>query len=126
MFAFYEKPRMATLNQEMIRRMVDTSENVGDEERCEIVDKYATKLVNSEYSIVTTRKIIAGGQGYERMLSGSKHRMSQVGSHFICQLTLSPRREEQQKCWQKPTGSRAGKNRVRMSSRNQCLLMEGE
>ena len=93
MFTFYEKPmvartvlmkrsampentRMATLNQEMIRRMVNTSEMVGEEERCEIVDKYATKLVNSEYNIATTRKIITGGlKGYERMLSRSKNRM---------------------------------------------------
>ena len=92
MFTFYEKPmvartvlmkrsampentRMATLNQEMIRRMVNTSEMVGEEERCEIVDKYATKLVNSEYSIATTRKIITGGlKGYERMLSTSRNR----------------------------------------------------
>ena len=92
MFTFYEKPmvartvlmkrsampentRMATLNQEMIRRMVNTSEMVGEEERCEIVDKYATKLVNSEYSVATTRKIITGGlKGYERMLSKSRNR----------------------------------------------------
>ena len=93
MFSFYEKPmvartvlmkrsampentRMATLNQEMIRRMINTSERAGDDERCEIVDKYATKLVNSEYSITTTRKIISGGlKGYERMLSGSMNKL---------------------------------------------------
>ena len=36
--AMPENTRMATLNQEMIRRMVNPSERVGDEDRCEIVD----------------------------------------------------------------------------------------
>ena len=94
MFSFYEKPmvartvlmrrsampentRMATLNQEMIRRMVNTSELVSMETRLEVVDNYAQKLINSEYDLNITRRIIVGGlKGYERMLSGSMNKES--------------------------------------------------
>ena len=47
--AIPEATRRATLNQEMIRRMTNTSELVGEEVRLEIVDHYAQKLINSEY-----------------------------------------------------------------------------
>ena len=47
--AIPEATRRATLNQEMIRRMMNTSELVEEEVRLEIVDHYAQKLINSEY-----------------------------------------------------------------------------
>ena len=92
MFSFFEKPmvartvlmkrsampentRMATLNQEMIRRMVNTSEHVDMDTRLEVIDDYARKLVNSEYDLGQTRRVIVGGlKGYERMLSLSKNK----------------------------------------------------
>ena len=92
MFQYFEKPmvpnmalhrrsampkatRRATLNQELIRRMVNTSEMVSDDRRVEIVDKYAEKLMNSEYPLDQTRNIIIGGlKGYERLLTLSKDR----------------------------------------------------
>ena len=59
-----EGTRRATLNQEVIRRMVV------DETR---IDKYAQKLINSEYMIDQTRQALIGGlKGYERLLSLSK------------------------------------------------------
>ena len=62
----------ATLNQELTGRMVNTSEMVEVENRIEIVDNYAQKLINSEYSpeqtIVT---IVAGLKVYKRFLSPS-------------------------------------------------------
>ena len=65
--------RRATLNQETIRRMVNTSEMVDMEKRLDIIDKYAQKLINSEYSMEQTRNAIIGGlKGYERLLSLSK------------------------------------------------------
>ena len=71
--AMPESTRRSTLNQELIRRMVNTSEMVPIEERIEIIDKYATKLMNSEYPLDETRNIIIGGlKGYERLLSLSK------------------------------------------------------
>ena len=58
------------MNQELIRRMVNTSEMVDIKKRVEIIDKYATKLMNSEYPLDQTRNIIIGGlKGYERLLS---------------------------------------------------------
>ena len=68
--AMPEGTRRATLNQELIRRMVNTSEMVEIENRIEIVDRYAQKLINSEYSLEQTRgAIVAGLKGYERLLS---------------------------------------------------------
>ena len=90
MYQYYEKPmipntvlhrrsampegtRRATLNQELIRRMVNTSEQVPMDTRLEIIDKYAGKLLNSEYPLDQTRNIIIGGlKGYERLLSLSR------------------------------------------------------
>ena len=64
--AIPEGVRRATLNQEMVRRMINTSEGVPIEKRLEIVDKYAQKMLNSEYSVEETRSvIIAGLKGYE-------------------------------------------------------------
>ena len=95
LFSFFEKPmvastvlmqrsampentKMATLNQEMIRRMVNTSELVDIEKRLEVIDNYARKLINSEYDLEVTRRIIVGGlKGYERMLSISLDKDSQ-------------------------------------------------
>ena len=63
----------ATLNQEMIRRMTNTSELVDEESRIIIVDEYAQKLINSEYGFEMTRGFIIGGlKGYERLLSLSR------------------------------------------------------
>ena len=73
MSAIPEGVRRATLNQEMVRRMLNTSEGVSSTKRLELVDGYAQKLVNSEYSVEEARKIIIGGlKGYERLLSLSK------------------------------------------------------
>ena len=71
--AIPEATRRATLNQEMIRRMTNTSELVGEEVRLEIVDDYAQKLINSEYGLDHARSFVIGGlKGYERLLSLSK------------------------------------------------------
>ena len=56
-----ESTRRSTLNQELIRRMVNTPEMVTLEKRVEIVDKYAVKLIKSEYTLEQTRQTIIGG-----------------------------------------------------------------
>ena len=49
--------------------MVNTSELVKESVRLEIVDRYAQKLINSEYTIKTTQGFIVGGlKGHERLL----------------------------------------------------------
>ena len=90
LFSYYEKPmipntvlharsaipesiRRSTLNQELIRRMVNTSELGKESMRLEIVDRYAQKLINSEYTLKHTQGFIIGGlKGYERLLSLSR------------------------------------------------------
>ena len=92
MYIFYQKPmsssmviqrrsampenmRMSTLNQEVIRRMLNTSERLDMTWRNRIVDDYAQKLRNSGYDLEYTRKVIMGGlTGYERKLALSKDR----------------------------------------------------
>ena len=68
---------MSTLNQEMIRRMLNTSERLGMVWRLQIVDDYAQKLTNSGYDLPYTRKVIVGGlTGYERKLALSLDKTS--------------------------------------------------
>ena len=65
--------RRTTLNQEMIRRMTNTSDLEDDDTRLEIVDPYAQKFINSEYVMDSTRRFIVRGlKWYERKLSISK------------------------------------------------------
>ena len=71
--AMPEGTRRSTLNQELIRRMVNTSELVANDHRVKVVDDYTQKLINSEYSVEQARQIVIGGlKGYERLLSLSK------------------------------------------------------
>jgi hypothetical protein len=61
----------------MIRRMINTSEDVEMTRRLEIVDDYGQKLLNSEYSLKEARDVIVGGlKGYERLLSLSLDKTS--------------------------------------------------
>ena len=71
--AMPEGVRRATLNQELVRRMVNTSELVSIKQRVKVVDDYAQKLMNIEYTLKETVDTIIGGlKGYERLLSLSR------------------------------------------------------
>ena len=59
--AMPENMRVASLTQEMIRRMLNTSEDLDDSTRVEVVDDFAQKLTNSGYSLAQTRDIILAG-----------------------------------------------------------------
>ena len=73
MSAIPENMRMITLNQEMTRRMMNTSEIVSLEQRLAVVDGYGQKLTDSGYSIDQIRRVIVGElTGYERRLHLSK------------------------------------------------------
>ena len=73
--AMPENMRVATLNQEVIRRMLNTSERFEDDYRIQVVDDYAAKLINYGYDLEYTRKIIVGGlTGYERKLALSRNK----------------------------------------------------
>ena len=77
LYSFYEKPmasnmviqktsampenmRMSTLNQEMTRRMMNTSELVPMEQRLKVVDEYGQKLTNSGYGLDQVRRVVVG------------------------------------------------------------------
>ena len=82
-YKFYEKPegakttiqvrtamgenvRNQTLSQEMVRRLMNTSEGLPENYYWEITDNYATKLHNSGYTLEQIRKILlAGIKGFE-------------------------------------------------------------
>ena len=71
--AMPENMKVASLNQEVLRRMMNTSEELDMSVRTEVVDEYAQKLFNSGFKLDQTRNIIVGGlTGYERKLSLSK------------------------------------------------------
>ena len=59
--AMPENMRVSSLNQEVIRRMLNTSERLEHVWRLDIVDSYASKLVNSGYDLEYTRKVMVGG-----------------------------------------------------------------
>ena len=71
MFKFYQKPmasnmvmqrrssmpenmKVSSLTQEMIRRLLNTSEDFDDNARLEVIDEYAQKLINSGYGLDQT------------------------------------------------------------------------
>ena len=60
-----EKAKVQTLTLEMIRRLLNSSEDLPRELLWEITDTYAKKLHNSGYNVEQVRKIIlAGIKGY--------------------------------------------------------------
>ena len=70
--AMPENSKMATLNQELVRRMLNTSEDLAIEERILVVDNYCQKLANSGYRKEQISKVVIGGlTGYERRRNNS-------------------------------------------------------
>ena len=67
--AMPENMKIATINQEVIRRMCNTSEHLDIGIRLNIIDNFAQKIINSGYKLEQTRKVMVGGlKGYERKL----------------------------------------------------------
>ena len=65
--AMPENGRMATLNQELVRRLLNTSEELNMGERVVVVDTYCQKLTDSGYQHDQVKRVIVGGlTGYER------------------------------------------------------------
>ena len=71
--AMEENSKMKTLANDLTRRLLNTSETLGLEERVRVVDNYSQKLVNSGFGIIQVRKIIINGiLGYERRVKESE------------------------------------------------------
>ena len=84
--ALGENVKVASLTQNIIRRMKNTSEDVPDEERRKIVDDYYWQLKLSGYSDEQSKKVIKAGLiGYEKLLLKCKqgkakmHRSAEEG-----------------------------------------------
>ena len=64
--AMNENVKLQILSQNMIRRLMNVSEELGAENRGAIVDMYAKKLLQSGYKKEQTRKIVLNGiKGFE-------------------------------------------------------------
>jgi hypothetical protein len=71
--ALGENLKIKSLGNDMIRRMLNTSELVDMETRCKVVDSFATKLITSGYNLEKIRQIIISGlKGYEKQLKISR------------------------------------------------------
>ena len=85
-YNFYEKPRsrntcihfrsameenakMKILANDLTRRLLNMSEDLGMDERVKVIDDYSQKIINSGYSRDQTRKIVINGiKAYENKL----------------------------------------------------------
>ena len=68
--ALSETTKISSLSQDLIRRMLNTSERVPQEERDRIIEVYTSKLYRSGYKKQQVREIIeAGLKGYETKLA---------------------------------------------------------
>ena len=59
--AMAENPKLQILSNDLIRRLLNTSEELGVGARCTVVDQYAQKLLNSGFRREQTRKILLNG-----------------------------------------------------------------
>ena len=64
--AMAENPKQQILSNDLIRRLLNTSEELGAGAICKVVDQYAQDLLNSGFRKEQTRKILLNGiKGYE-------------------------------------------------------------
>ena len=62
-----ENPKMQCLSNDLVRRLMNTMEELPDSRRADVIDKYGIKLLTSGYSREQTRRIVANGiEGYTR------------------------------------------------------------
>ena len=73
MIAMEENIKIKPLSNDLIRRLLNTSERLGLEDRIKVVDKYSQKLLNSGFKIEQVRTIVVNGvKGYERKVKESR------------------------------------------------------
>ena len=64
--AMEENVKMQILAQDLVRRLNNSSEELGKKEKARVVDTYAQKLLNSGYDVLQVRKILINGiKGFE-------------------------------------------------------------
>ena len=71
--AMGENLKIQILTPEVIRRLANTAEEVGDEDYAKIVDNFAQKLINSGYGVDQSRRIIVSGiKGWRTKIENCK------------------------------------------------------
>ena len=71
--AMAEDSKIRSLTNEVIRRLLTTGEMISDTARCQILDSFAQKMMNSGYGLMQIRRVILSGiKGYEKMVKKSK------------------------------------------------------
>ena len=63
--AMAENPKMQCLANDLVRRLLNTKEDIPSSYRAEVVDRYRTILLTSGHNLDQTRKILSNGmKGY--------------------------------------------------------------
>ena len=76
--AMEENGKMKTLSNDLTRRLLNTSESLGMEERITVVDDYGQRMLNSGFGIAQSQKIVLNGlKDYERKVRESRKTNSQ-------------------------------------------------
>ena len=71
--AMAENPKMQCLSNDLVRRLLNTQEDLPSRFRAEVVDSYGVKLLTSGYSLDQTRKILVNGmKGYAAKVTRRK------------------------------------------------------
>ena len=85
--AMSENGKVASLSQDLVRRMKNTSQELPQEQKNEIVDQYSRKLASSGYSRAQIHRIITAGlKGFEKLArkqregKGNIHRPAAEGA----------------------------------------------
>ena len=98
--AMAEDSKIRSLTNEVIRRLLTTGDMIPDATRCQILDRFAQKMMNSGYGLKQIRRVILGGiKGYEKMVKRSKqggrklHRSSGESSQARARKKLTEKSE---------------------------------
>ena len=77
--AMDENSKHQVLANNLVRRLCNSMEGVGEEEIVRVVDSYSQKLLNSGFNMEQTRKIVVNGiRGYQ----GQRNRCNKEGRNL--------------------------------------------
>ena len=112
--AMGENTKFQILSQDMVRRLLNTSEALGAETREQVVDDYAQKLINSGYSTEQTQRIVLNGiRGYEN----KKRRRKEGGRELRLTAEKSRGKRHRDKLLSKTTWFRKTRSSTGSSSK---------
>ena len=119
--ALGENVKVASMTQNLVRRMLNTSEDVDFKERIKVIDEYSDQLRASGYSPEQAQRIVVAGlTGYERKLKKSTE--EKIDLHRSAAGSLESRIKKKllgRQTWykNKKRDARAGKNSFKSSSK---------